>query len=302
MPDSSANESPYSASTPNATSAIEKPIINRLPAISGIHWFFDGFNQFFQAPLIWTGIGFINILLLIVSSLLVLIPILGIAITHLFYPLFIAGFMQAAANQKQENIQVSDYFSGFSSQTSSLFLCGALYFAMLIVVMVITFVFMLVIDLGLSSYASQSISILTPRILESVIGGLISIGLMLPVIMAIWFAPALIILHHHDAIEAIKLSFVACYRNFVPYLAYSLIATLILALYFGIQFYFFDFPHISSLFKKGPDFEILYKLLSIVGLNLLMGTWIAPIFFAGVYSSFNDIFSNGHQENPTTKE
>jgi uncharacterized membrane protein len=46
--------------------------------------------------------------------------------------------------------------------------------------------------------------------------------------MAYWYAPVLIGLHNLKAVEAMKLSFVACLKNMLPFLLYGLIFTVIL--------------------------------------------------------------------------
>jgi uncharacterized membrane protein len=44
-----------------------------------------------------------------------------------------------------------------------------------------------------------------------------------PVLMAYWYAPVLASLHNLNAIDAMKLSFKACVKNFIPFFLYSLI-------------------------------------------------------------------------------
>ena len=46
--------------------------------------------------------------------------------------------------------------------------------------------------------------------------------------MAYWFAPVLVGLNNLTAVQAMKLSFVACLRNMLPFLLYGLIFMLLL--------------------------------------------------------------------------
>jgi uncharacterized membrane protein len=48
-------------------------------------------------------------------------------------------------------------------------------------------------------------------------------GLTVPLLMAVWFAPALVIFHDLGPTQAMKDSFTGCLRNIVPFLLYSVI-------------------------------------------------------------------------------
>jgi uncharacterized membrane protein len=55
----------------------------------------------------------------------------------------------------------------------------------------------------------------------ALLGGLVVLALVIPVNMALWFCPALVMLQDQTAIRAIKQSFKACLRNLVPFLIYG---------------------------------------------------------------------------------
>jgi uncharacterized membrane protein len=60
---------------------------------------------------------------------------------------------------------------------------------------------------------------------------------MLPVFMAMWFAPPLVVFHQQGAVEAMKNSFFACLKNIVPFLLYSVIlfvAAIVASIPFGL--------------------------------------------------------------------
>jgi uncharacterized membrane protein len=52
---------------------------------------------------------------------------------------------------------------------------------------------------------------------------LVVMALLVPLVMAIWFAPALVVFHDVAPIEAMKQSFRACLKNVVPFLIYGII-------------------------------------------------------------------------------
>jgi uncharacterized membrane protein len=53
---------------------------------------------------------------------------------------------------------------------------------------------------------------------------LIMLGLLLPVMMAYIFAPALVAIHGVSAVQSMVLSFKGCLRNILPFLVYSIVA------------------------------------------------------------------------------
>jgi len=52
---------------------------------------------------------------------------------------------------------------------------------------------------------------------------LVALALMLPLIMAIWFAPAIVVFHDVQSMAAMKASFAGSLRNFVPFLVYGVV-------------------------------------------------------------------------------
>ncbi|MCW5606406.1 MAG: hypothetical protein KIT18_17825, partial [Burkholderiales bacterium] len=87
----------------------------------------------------------------------------------------------------------------------------------------------------------------------------IGFAFYIPLIMLIWFAPALIVLHNLTAAEAMKLSFRACWLNVVPFLIYGLV---ILVLW------------------------IVASIPMMLGLLVLV-----PVLVCSVYASYKDIFN-----------
>ena len=64
---------------------------------------------------------------------------------------------------------------------------------------------------------------------------LLVVALMLPLVMAIWFAPPLIVFHDMGAGEAMKASFLGCLKNMLPFLLYGM-ALLIASVVASIPF------------------------------------------------------------------
>ena len=91
-----------------------------------------------------------------------------------------------------------------------------------------------------------------------VLAVLVCLGLLIPLIMAYWFAPPLVIFHNINPVDAMKLSFSACMHNLLPFTVYSLIST------------------------------VLFLLALVpLGLGLLV---MIPTMTASLYASYQDIF------------
>ena len=53
------------------------------------------------------------------------------------------------------------------------------------------------------------------------VAALVALALMIPAVMAIWFAPALVVLNDFTVGDALKTSFSVSLKNFVPFLVYG---------------------------------------------------------------------------------
>ena len=81
---------------------------------------------------------------------------------------------------------------------------------------------------------------------------------MLPLVMATWFAPALIVFHDMGVRAAMKASFIGCLKNVLPFLLYGVLG-LIAGVIASIPF----------------------------GLGWLV---LAPVFVASIYTGYRDIY------------
>ena len=78
----------------------------------------------------------------------------------------------------------------------------------------------------MSTMRGGSVDITRLMEVQVLIGMLVYLMLIIPVTMAGWFAPALVLLNDVAPVEAMKQSFQACMKNFVPFVVYSVVATL----------------------------------------------------------------------------
>lgn len=208
--------------------------------------------MFAGAPFTWMGIWLLFMLLLMVVTF---IP-LG---QNLALPLMMGGIMLGCERWRQyRTVEMGDLFAGFQRHTGPLVIQGLLYTAGVFIIFVPAGILMLIgIILGAAASNANEGAMLTMMLLIA-LGSLVMAALLLPLMAAIWFAPVLIVLHDIAPLEAMKQSFYACFKNWLPMTVYSL----------------------------------LFIVLSVVaaipcGLGLLV---VCPWMMLSVYSAYRDIF------------
>jgi uncharacterized membrane protein len=186
-------------------------------------WIVSGFELFKANPVMWIVILLIYLAIIIPISL---VPVIGSVVSTLLAPVFAAGMMWGckALVQKQD-LEINHLFEGFKKNTAQLIAVGGIYLLSLLVIMVMVVLSLNkeVVELlmkGQELSPAQASAMMLPI--------LFAMLFIVPILMAYWYAPVLIGLHSLTAVEAMKLSFVACLKNMLPFLVYGLIFTVIL--------------------------------------------------------------------------
>ena len=235
-----------------------------VPASHAVAWVLMGWQYFKKAPSAWIAV---TIIWVGGSLLLSMIPLASILV-NLVFPVLVAGMMLGcAAIERGETFTVSHLFDGFRlPQSRRLITLGAFN-------IVITLVAIMLIGILFSMYIGGSSDISDPQELQAAIMAdetsgllllLILMALLLPVMMAFWYAPLLIAIDNKQVVEALKFSFSACLRNAWPLLVYGL---LFLPLF------------IASVFLMGLGFLV-----------------VIPMIYASLYASYKDIFHESEIE------
>ncbi len=237
----------------------------KLPAGRGLGWIQEGFGYFKASPLIWI----VNIIIMIaLMMLLALIPILGGLASNILSPIFMGGLMLGcAALDQNKPLTVNHLFAGFQKDAGNLALIGLLYLVGMIVIMLIAGLLMMMFGgagqftelAAMGPDAAPSPEQMQALGLTGGLAVLVALGLAIPLAMAYYFAPALVVRHNLGAVEAMKLSFKGCLRNIIPFLVYGIVA-LILAIIATIPF----------------------------ALGWLI---LAPVLTGAVYAGYKDIFT-----------
>jgi uncharacterized membrane protein len=236
-----------------------------VPAGNGTSWWGEGWRLFVASPGVWVVI---TVLYLIISVALSFVPVLGSLAATLLGPVFAGGvFAGCRALDRGEELRIEHLFWGFSERLTPLLVVGVLYLAasILIVLIVGVLVFAAVGMTGIGALLTgdpmhAGLAALTTLSVGALLALLLGLLLGIPLLMAVWFAPALVALRGDEPLVAAKASFDACLRNMMPMLVYSLL---------------------------GLAFAIVASIPLALGWLVL-----APVLAASVYASYKDIFAS----------
>ncbi len=226
-----------------------------VPMGNGWSWLADAWPIFRKAAGTWIGMVVVLAVIAIVAHL---IPFVGAIAMQILWPVFVGGLMLASRTIDQGGeAQFSQLFAGFQHRTGTLVALGAVWLVLSIIIVLIVAVITGVQVFAIMGAGGNPDQVLAVAV-TALLAGLLILALMLPLVMATWFAPALIVFHDLGVGAAMKASFIACLKNILPFLLYG-----VLALIAGV----------------------------IASIPFLLG-WLvlAPVLTASVYTSYRDIY------------
>ena len=217
-------------------------------------WLRQGWAIFMAHPAIWLGSAVLMVVMLLAISI---VPLFGQLAVNMLLPMFAAGLLQICRTQSEErDPQIGDLFAGFRHNAGALVTVGLLYTAGIFGAAVIGF--LLVSGGVLGGVVTGRVAGFGIALGGMMLAGLLVLLISLPIIMATWFAPALVYFHDMKPIPAMKASFAAGMKN---WLAMAVFGTLLMVAMF-------------------------FALLPLaIGMLLLL-----PVFSGAAYASYKDIF------------
>jgi len=207
------------------------------PLGAGWDWVAKGWTLFARAPLMWIVS---MVILFVIAIVMAFIPILGQLAFQLAQPLFAAGFVAACRSiEKGGTFELEHLFAGFTKRFGPLVIVGVIFLLGWIAIMGVFFVIagLALLPAIMSGDQSAISEAIGASFLTMALGGLIVLALMVPLMAAYWFAPALVMMHDMAPIAAMKASFGACFRNFFTFLVYGvvmMVAAVIAVIPFGL--------------------------------------------------------------------
>jgi hypothetical protein len=188
----------------------------RLSPGQGWRWIAGAFALYRTAPISFSAMALLWFLMAVAVSF---IPLLGgIAVTVLS-PVLFGGFMIAAdLRSRGVRVGVGALFAAFSGYGGPLALVGLVYLGGLIAVTLLAV--LLAILFGLSPADPVAPVIGDPALAATVV---VSWVLWIPLLMALWYAPALVVLEQRPPAAAMRLSLQGAVRNLPAFLVFLLI-------------------------------------------------------------------------------
>lgn len=213
---------------------VDAPEPRSVAAIQGWRWIAAGFRLYGKSPLIW--IVFFLIYMVLELALTFSIPVVGAIASALLDPILIAGFMAGCrALELDDELEINHLLAGFRANAVQLAAVGSFY--------MLGKVLLIVVAMGLAGITIgpmpdvdfSALESMEPAELQQVarhlmIMGALLLTLLIPLLMAFWFAPALVLFDRMSAKQAMKLSFTACLQNVRPFTVYGLAGGLIFLL------------------------------------------------------------------------
>lgn len=232
-------------------------MIRRVSFAHGWRWITQAFVLFRRSALIWIVLTMVLLLLGLGVSML---PLLGTYVLYLLTPVLLAGLMSAARDAEDgQEIEIAHLFRGFRENASQLVTVGGVYLIGNVVIAGVA------LSLGgaelreviTATAAGRPEDVDAAAANKASVAVLIAAALFVPLAMAMWFAPALVMLDKLPAWRAMALSVQACLTNILPFLLYGLVMSALL----------------------------LIALALVVGIAL----WL-PLAILTAYTSYRDIF------------
>lgn len=195
----------------------------------GWRWIADAFGLFRRNPLIWIAL---NLALVLIALALGAIPVLGSYLIYLLTPIFLAGMMSGCREvQRGGEVEIAHLFRGFVDNAAQLVTLGGVYLVGNVVVAGIAMALGGVELQEVLRAAAEGRTDVDPQIANRAsLAVLVAAALFVPLAMALWFAPALVMLDRVPAWRALNLSMQACLANLLAFLLYGAIMTALLVL------------------------------------------------------------------------
>ena len=227
----------------------------------GVSWIGAGWRLFTKAPLMWI----VAILILFVIAIVVnFVPIVGSLAFQVLNAVFSAGFVVACRSlERGADFELEQLFAGFKTRFVNLLIVGVLFLVGWIVIMLVVAGvagFGVIVAL-MTGNQDDALAALAGSAMMILLGGLIMLALMVPLLMAYWFAPALVMMHDMAPVAAMKESFMGCLRNFIPFLVYGIVMSVL-------------------------------GILAAIPLGLGLLVWV-PLWITSSYAAYRSIFTEG---------
>lgn len=221
---------------------------------AAFEWLRLGWGTFMVNPGLWVAAA---VILVVALLALFAVWLAGPLLACLLAPVAAAGLLSMCRQATSEGVfGLQDLAVGFKSHTTPLVMLGlAFMVAMVAIKLVVFLLFSGSVAGGLMMPGVSGLGVLLGG---SMLAMLLSSVLVIPLAMAMWFAPALIYFNNMAPLDACKASLDACLKNILPFVILGLVV------------------FVLSFFAALP-----------VGLGFLV---LLPLLAGTAYASYQDVF------------
>lgn len=192
----------------------------------GMAWLGAAWDLFKRAPGIWIALILIYLLLAVVLGF---IPMIGQLALTLLGPVFMGGiFLGCKALDDGDELRIEHLFAGFQGKLAPLAMLGVVYLGGLIVIGLVVFglgamLFGVNVLANIGWAGNAESANMGAMFMSFMILVCVAMLMVLPLAMAMWFAPALVVFHDMQPIAAMRSSLFASIKNVLPMLIFGLL-------------------------------------------------------------------------------
>ncbi len=221
---------------------------------AAFEWLRLGWGFFLANPGVWIAAAVILIVgLLALSAVWFAGPLLACLLAPVVGAGLLAMCHRASASG---TVELQDMAAGFRAGTTPLIFLGLIFMAAMVVINLVVFtLFSGSVAGGMMMAGAPGLGVMVGG---SLLAMLLSSLLLVPLWMAMWFAPALVFFNNMPPVDACKASLNACLKNILPFLILGLIL------------------FVLTFFAALP-----------VGLGFLV---LVPVVSGTLYASYQDVF------------
>lgn len=228
------------------------------PPDSAFAWLRQGWASFVANPGLWLATC---VLLLVIFLGLQIVPMIGTLAANMLMPVLTAGMLHAVRRLSDEgSFEIVDLFAGFKRNTGPLVIVGVMNMVGWLIIALVVMVLVGGSVAGGIVFGAAG----QPAVGAGIgfggvfIAGLMTVLLGVPLIAAVWFAPALVFFNDTPPVAALKASFDACLKNWLAMLIFGIVVMVL------------------CFFAALP-----------MGLGFLV---LLPVLYGALYASYKDIF------------
>jgi hypothetical protein len=190
---------------------------------NGWLWIKEGIEIFKKSPVLWVALTIVMALGLIAIASL---PTVGDPLATLLMPVLLAGFMLGCrALQQGKALELAHLFAGFKVRTHQLIALGGINFVSQLLIMEVMKLAggEKLVELIMGGVPMDDPNVLDQAVTDAGLSVFIGMPLYAVLVMAMQFAPALVLFNNAAPLDALKSSLQACLRNIMPLSVYGAI-------------------------------------------------------------------------------